>query len=468
MSKKTSIHFGTSGWRALIADEFTFSNVCKVCQAIAKYIKAHRLQNKGIIVGYDTRFLSKEFAQACAKTISGHNIKVFITCRDTPTPVISYQILKRKTAGAINITASHNPPEYSGIKFSSAYGGPAPIEVTEEIERNIKRRLLQSLGKEGTIQLFDPRPAYLARIKQLVDFGAIRRARLKIGADVLYGSARGYLDQLLENAGCKVILLHNRLDPLFGGLAPEPAREQLAELINLVKRRRLHLGLALDGDADRFGIVDRDGSYISANQVISLLTEHLMATRPRQKRVARTVATTHMVDALAQRAGLGVVETPVGFKYIGQELVKGNCLIGGEESGGLSIFGHIPEKDGILACLLIAELVAIRKKSLGKLLKELYQEVGPYFSARKDFHLSGKEKVSFVRRIESLSQKPYFSGKRIIKFIGLDGYKFIFADGSWLMFRVSGTEPVVRCYCEAKSKGKLKDLLSQGQKLVKK
>lgn len=475
MHKTTSIHFGTSGWRAIIADEFTFSNVRTVSGAIAEYLKDHRLQNKGIIIGYDTRFLAKEFAKTCARIVAGSGIKVFLTDRDTPTPVIAYQLLKRKTAGAINITASHNPPQYCGIKFSCAYGGPAPIEVTKEIERNIKSALpektnfcVQDLGEKGRgqVQLFDPRPVYLARIRQLVNFGAIRKTRLKIGVDVLYGTGRGYLDQLLGDCGCEIQLLHNRPDPLFGGLAPEPGEAQLKELVSLVKRKRLHLGLAVDGDGDRFGVVDRDGSYINANQVIGLLTAHLIRTRARQKRIARTVATTHMVDALARREGLEIVETPVGFKYIGEELARGNCLIGGEESGGLSISGHIPEKDGILACLLIAELAAIRKKSLGKILKELYKEIGPFFSTRCDFHLGEKEKLNFVRRIKFLSREQSLSGREISTFNGRDGYKFIFADGSWLMFRLSGTEPVVRCYCEAKSDAQLKDLQRLGRRLI--
>ena len=462
-----SIHFGTSGWRAIVGKEFNASNVRKVCLGIVEYLKAQRLQHKGLIVGHDTRFMSREFAKICARTFANNGISIFLTNRDTPTPVIAFQILKKNTAGAINITASHNPPEYNGIKFSPAYGGPAPLEVTGKIERNIQRSHTSWSGKKGLIRIFDPRPAYLRRIKQLVDFGAIRKSRLKIGVDLLYGTGRGYLDQLLKDAGCKITVLHNSLDPLFGGLPPEPAKAQLKKLINLVKTKHLHLGLAVDGDADRFGIVDRDGTFIGANQVIGLLTEHLIRTRPRKKTVARTVATTHLVDALAQRQGLKVVETPVGFKYIGRQIAKGNCLIGGEESGGLSVAGHLPEKDGILACLLIAELVAIRKKSLSEILKELYKEVGPFFSARENFPLKAKEKTNFAFRIKSLAGKPSLSGKRIVKFVGLDGYKFIFANGSWLMFRVSGTEPVVRCYCETKSRLQLKDLQRLGRKLIK-
>jgi alpha-D-glucose phosphate-specific phosphoglucomutase len=463
-----SIHFGTSGWRAIIADEFTFSNVRRVSQAIAEYLKEHHLQDKGIVVGYDTRFLSKEFARACAQVLADNNIRVFLTDRDTPTPVIAYHILKRKAGGGVNITASHNPPEYNGIKFSTAYGGPASVEITKEIEKNIRQKEEVPAKKGGAIAMFDPLPAYLERIKALVDFKAIRRARLKIGVDVLYGCGRGYLDRLLTEAGCQVTVLHNNLDPLFGGLPPEPAEEQLKELISLVGKKQLHLGLALDGDADRFGVIDRDGVYINANQVFSLLTHHLIKTRPKQKMVARTMATTHMVDAIAREQGLKIIETPVGFKYIGQELAKGNCLIGGEESGGLSIGGHVPEKDGILACLLLAELVAIREKSLGDILKELYQEVGAYFSTRYDSHLGVEDKSAFIRKIEGLSRQTSLAGRKIAEFNGRDGYKFIFADGSWLMFRISGTEPVIRCYCEAGSREQLKDLQNMGKTLIKK
>lgn len=463
-----SIKFGTSGWRAIIGDEFTFSNVRRVAQAIAKYVKDQKLQHKSVIVGYDTRFLSEEFARTCAEVLAKNNIKALLTNRDTPTPVISYQILKKKAAGGINITASHNPPKYNGIKFSPVYGGPAPPEVTRQIEKNIKIARPLSSSKQATVKIFDPRPAYLARIKQLVNFSVIRTAHLKIGIDVLYGTGRGYLDQLLADAGSQTVVLHNELNPLFGGLPPEPARAQLRELTSLVKSKRLHLGLAVDGDGDRFGIIDRDGSYIGANEVISLLTHYLIATRPKAKSVARTLATTHMVDALAQKAGLEVVETPVGFKYIGQEIARGNCLIGSEESGGLSILGHVPEKDGILACLLIAELVAERKKSLGSILKELYQEVGLFVSTRVDFHLKQRAKDNFVRNIKPMSGESSLLGEEITKFDGRDGYKFIFADGSWIMFRASGTEPVVRCYCEAGTKAKLSKLKRLGERLLKK
>lgn len=466
MSKKLAIHFGTSGWRAIIGKEFTFENVRRVACAIAKYIKDQKLQHKGVVIGYDTRFLSEEFAEICAEILAKCEIKVFLVNRDTPTPVISCQILKKKAAGAINITASHNPSNYNGIKFSPFYGGPAPVSVTKEIEKNIANGSVCSGTKETKIQIFDPRPDYLKDIKRLINFQAIRKSHLKIGIDLLYGTGRGYLDQLLIEAGCKIKVLHAQLNHLFGGMPPEPARKQLKELSGLVKSKRMHLGLAIDGDADRFGIIDRDGSYVGANEVISLLTHHLIQTRPKMKTVARTLATTHMIDALAKNAGLELIETPVGFKYIGQEISKGNCLIGGEESGGLSIADHVPEKDGILACLLIAELVAVKGKSLRVILKDLYKQVGPFFSSREDFHLSEEEKIRFVRRMKPFTKKTTLLGKKIAKCFSRDGFKFIFIDGSWIMFRASGTESVVRCYCEASTKSQVNSLLRRGRRLI--
>ncbi len=461
------IRFGTSGWRAIMADEFTFANVKCVCQAISKYLKDHKLQTRPVVIGYDTRFLSKEFAQVCAQSLSKSNINVLLTQRDAPTPVIAFQILAKKAAGGINITASHNPPEYNGIKFSPAHGGPAEVEVTSEIEKNINSQVYFPSRKEARVEMFDPRPGYLERIKQLVNFKAITQASLKVGVDVLYGTGRDYLDLLLKQAGCAVTLLHQNLDPYFGGLPPEPAQRQLKQLSQLVREQKLDLGLAVDGDADRFGIIDADGSYIDANQVLALLADHLIKTRPAQKYLARTMATTHIIDALAQESGLQAVETPVGFKYIGQEIAKGQCLIGGEESGGLSIAGHVPEKDGILACLLVAELAAVRKKSLAGILKELYERLGPYYTGRANFHLSNEAKTKVVREIKLFCNKTTLLNKKIARVIDTDGYKFIFEDNSWLMFRVSGTEPVLRAYAEAASKAGVDELLNFAQALIK-
>ncbi len=473
------IKFGTSGWRAIISDEFTFDNVRLATQAIANYLKkvhspqstVHRIK---VIVGYDTRFLSKEFAQVCAEVLAANKIEVLLCDRDVPTPVISYHIIKNNLAGGINFTASHNPPEYNGIKFSPASGAPAPPKVTNQIEYEIKklrttnyelRTISSSLLKH--IRTFNPKPAYFSQIKRKIRFDAIKKAKLKIAVDCLYGTSRNYLDFLLKKANCKVEPLHNWPDPYFGGKRPEPAEDSIKELIECVKKKRLDLGLACDGDADRFGIVDSDGTIISANQIISLLLYHLIKTRPVKKNsvAARTVATTHMVDKICGKFGIKVYETPVGFKYFTPYLTKDNCIIAGEESGGLSISGHLPEKDGILACLLVAEMVAVNKKPIRGLLESLYKEFGYFPFERIDFSMEQDQKNKLM---DGLLDNPpkIFAKKPVSKINKKDGCKLLFSDGSWVLFRPSGTEPIVRCYFEARSDKRLKELISASKKLI--
>ena len=462
------IKFGTSGWRAIISEEFTFDKVRLVTQAIADYLNASR-NLKRVVVGYDTRFLSKEFARETAKVLSANGIRVLLSDRDIPTPVISYHIIKNQCQGGINFTASHNPPQYNGIKFSPASGGPASPEITNIIERNIarlaKRKPSSYKAREGLIELFNPRPAYLRRIEKIIDFKAIKKARLKIVLDCMYGTSRGYLDILLKKHGCRLKVLHDYLNPSFDGKRPEPAPENITELISLVKRKGLNLGLATDGDADRFGIVDSDGSYITPNQVVTLLFHHLLKTRRgRKKRVARTLATTHMIDAIAEKEGIEVVETPVGFKYFVDILNRGDCLIAGEESGGLSISGHLPEKDGILACLLIAEMVAINRKPIRDILKFIYKTYGRVYSERINLTLSNEKKKRLIKRLKSSSFKK-FALRKIVRRDLRDGVKFYLEDGSWVLFRASGTEPIVRSYFETRSKRAMSALLKQGDKL---
>lgn len=443
-----------------MADEFTFDNVRLVTQAIADNVRVENKQPK-IIVGYDTRFLSRNFAQVCAEVLAENNIKVLLCERDTPTPVLAYQIIDKKLDGAINFTASHNPPEYNGIKFSPAYGGPASKEVTQAIEKRIAQlQKTPRLNKKPSfdsklIKGFDPRKEYLQRIKKLVDFSRIKKANLKIGVDCKFGTSRGYIDTLLDGICKRMVVFNNTLNPLFGGFPPEPDKPYIKPLIDLVKKDNFHLGLGCDGDADRFGIVDQGGIFLTPNEVVTLLFYYLLKTRGKANKVARTLATTHMIDAIAQKEGVEVIETPVGFKYIGEALAKGDCLIGGEESGGLSIQGHVPEKDGILACLLIAEMVAAEKKSLVDVLHFLYKKYGYFYTHRINLHLSQKKKESLLGRLNQLSKKQFIGDLKIKERKLNDGYKFIIEDGSWVMLRLSGTEPIVRCYMEADSKKKL-------------
>ncbi|HBU69723.1 MAG TPA: phosphoglucomutase [Elusimicrobia bacterium] len=471
------IKFGTSGWRGIIADEFTFDNVRLVSQAIADYVKSQKMSSAGVVVGYDTRFLSEDFARATVEVLAGNGIKAFLCKRDTPTPVIAFEIIRRKAGGGVNFTASHNPPQYNGIKFSPAWGGPALPETTRAIEAScggmdisqVKRLNLGTAVKDGLVDYIDPRALYFKRIKELVDFKAIKKANLKIATDDLYGTAIGYLDEMLDMAGVRQKVINNKRDVLFGGHAPEPSIDNLKDLKAIVRKESCHLGLSADGDADRFGIIDSDGAFINPNQVVSLLFYHLVKSRGWNGVVARSVMTTHLIDRLAEKFGVKLYETPVGFKYIGEVMMKewDKFIIGGEESGGLTIRGHVPEKDGILACLLVAEMVAVMKKPVKKILQDIEKLVGPVYSERLNFHLSLTEMAAFRERLAERGLPSEIGGQKIEKTVTLDGYKFILADGSWFGVRLSGTEPVVRVYLETDSAAKMKKLESAGMKFVK-
>lgn len=472
------IKFGTSGWRGIIADDFTFDNVKIVTQAIANYLlNDDKTYKKGsaVIIGYDTRFLSDKFAAVSAEVLAGNKIKTLLCKRNTPTPVIAYDIVKNKLAGGINFTASHNPPEYNGIKFSPSWGGPALPETTQKIEKycadikicDIKILSLEEALKIKTVEYYDPRPAYLKRVKELINFKALKKSSIKVAADILHGTGDGYLDALLESAGMKLRVLNKERDVLFDGHSPEPSEDNLKELKSIIKKESYKIGLSVDGDADRFGIVDSDGTFITPNQVIPILLYHLNKTRGWKGVVSRSVMTSHMLDKLAAKLGIEVKETPVGFKYIGEVMTErpADFIIGGEESGGLTIRGHVPEKDGILACLLIAEAVAVNKKSLGAILKDITKLTGPVVTARENFHLSKAVMDKFKETLKK-SAPSKIAGMTIKKVVTLDGYKFIIDEDTWIGFRLSGTEPIVRLYAEANSNDKIKKLISAGEKFV--
>ena len=471
----TKIKFGTSGWRAILADEFTLENVRIVCQAIADYLKEKNETKKGIIIGYDTRFMGKRFAEEAAMVLAANNIKAYLCDRDTPTPVIAYCIIKKGLNGGINFTASHNPSEYNGIKFSPASGGPALPETTKRIEELANEMMGEFAYSELSfeeglhrhlIEEIDARDEYMEELKNKIDFNIIKKAGIKVATDFLYGTSRGYLDSILLEAGCKVTTLHGYLDPYFGGNSPEPAEENIKEMTDLVAEDEdICLGLATDLDADRFGIVDSDGSYIEPNQIIALLLDYLIRVKEWKGGVARSVATTHLIDAVAKKYGIEVYETPVGFKYIGELITKDKIVIGGEESAGLSIKGHIPEKDGILACLLVTEMVAREGKSVKELLYDLYKQVGTIVTRRENIKLTLAQKEAFQGKLSSTPES--LADLKIKEINRLDGTKLIMEDGkSWLLMRESGTEPVVRLYGEAESDQKLNDLMAAGKEFI--
>lgn len=466
------ITFGTSGWRGILCEDFIFENVKIVTQAIADHLNAAG-EKGGVVIGYDSRFMGDSFAKESARVLAAAGIKGLLCKRDTPTPVIAFEILRRKAAGGINFTASHNPPEYNGIKFSPSWGGPALPETTRDIEKRANEMLgeicyrevtLEYAAKTGLLEEIEPREIYLADLETKIDFAAVKSIGT-IAVNPLYGTARGYLDAPLLARGVDIRMINAHRDPYFGGFPPEPAEKYIADFIGLVKSDpAIKLGIATDGDADRFGIVDADGSYIEPNYIIALLLDYLVRVRKMNGGVARSVATSHLIDAVAAHHGIEVFETPVGFKYIGELISQDRIIIGGEESAGLSIKGHVPEKDGILACFLVAEMVAREGKSVGQLLEELYVRVGRYLTRRENITLSPEIEEVFPARVDNLPAE--IAGSRVDKVIRIDGTKLVLADGSWLLFRKSGTEPVVRLYGEASTVERLQVVMRAGKEFI--
>jgi phosphoglucomutase len=475
----TSIKFGTSGWRGLIARDFTFDQVRVATQGIADYLAAERARPDSplagrrplLILGHDTRFLGREFALAVAEVLAANGLEPVLCERDAPTPVIAHTIRARKAIGGVNMTASHNPAEYQGLKFSVHNGTAAPPEVTRQIEANIRARqeagwtfAAAVVGTYGCRTL-DPRPDYVKQLRKLVDFAALRRAKLRIGVELMYGTGRGYLDTLLEeDGGARVTRFNAEPNPLFGGHHPEPNAEGMAAVRALVLAGKAHFGLGLDGDADRFGVVDKDGTWLTPNQILALALYHLKKNRGWTGAVVRTVPTSHQVDAVAGLLGVRVHETPVGFKYIGALMESEPIIVGGEESGGLSVKGHVPEKDGILACLLMAELVAVERQPLGKILAALAKATGEFHTDRINVAIPAEKKAALLERLarglDRIGKLP------VQQFITTDGFKFLLPRGEWVAFRASGTEPLIRCYLEAKSAAGLKQLATACRKLL--
>ena len=457
----TQIKFGTSGWRAVMAEEFTFANVRRAVSGIARYVASQKSSGARVIVGRDPRFLGETFCAMAADILATHGITPLVIAEAAPTPAIAYAVIREHADGAINFTASHNPPEYNGIKFSTPDGAPALPEVTKRIEAEIaaldgnEDRSKAATGR-AAVQALDPREMYLARLREIVDFQAIQKAGLRVVFDPLWGAARGYPDSLLRDAGVDVAAVHDYRDVLFGGHAPDPDDHLLEDMRKKMRAMTAHIGIATDGDADRFGIVDEDGTFFQPNYIIALLFDYLVESRGWKNGVAKSVATTNLINALAKHHGIELHETPVGFKYIGELIKQDKIAIGGEESAGLSIRHHVPEKDGILAGLLCCEMVARRGKPLGRQLQELFVKVGSFYPQRENFRLTPQVQEKFTEKLR-LEPRDFF-GRRVSEVVRTDGLKLLFNDGSWVCYRLSGTEPVVRVYCEAGSKASLEQL----------
>jgi len=456
----TQIKFGTSGWRAVMAEEFTFANVRRAVGGIARYVAAQKPQGARVIVGRDPRFLGETFCAMAADILSAQGITPLVAAEPAPTPSFAYSVIQLKADGVINFTASHNPPEYNGIKFSTPDGCPALPEVTKKIEAEIIAGDAAAPAPAGSAkpaaETIDPKPDYLKRLAEIVDLKAIQKAGVKVAFDPMWGAARGYSDELLREAGVQVATVHDQRDVLFGGHAPEPDDHLLEDLRKKMKESGAQIGIATDGDADRFGIVDADGAFLQPNYVIALLFDYLVESRGWKNGVAKSVATTNLINALAEAHKVELHETPVGFKYIGELIMQDKIAIGGEESAGLSIRHHVPEKDGVLAGLLCCEAVARRGKPLGEQLKALCNQVGSYFPRRDNFRLTPVVKEKFTEKLR-LDPKE-FCGHSVSQVVRTDGLKLVFSDGSWVCYRLSGTEPVVRVYSEARSEKGLEKL----------
>ncbi len=486
-----TIHFGTDGWRAVISDEFTFDNVRKVAQAIAEEVAEQAAEDArvqasaaesvparpSVVVGYDTRFLSDRYAVAVAEVLAANGLAVHLTQTDAPTPMVSYAIVEQQAAAGVMITASHNPPRYNGIKLKAAYGGSAAPATAKSVEARLASHLAQGLEPRrmdidaalasGLVTRFDPLPAYEAHVRRLVDFELIRRGNLCITVDAMYGAGRIHLRRLLQDAGCTVTELRSEMNPGFNGIHPEPIARHLGPLIDAMCAGDCHLGLAMDGDADRIGAVDPGGRFIDPHGIMALLLDYLVNERGLRGSVVKTVSSTQILNRLALRYGLPLHETPVGFNYISDWMLREQVLLGGEESGGISILGHIPEGDGVLMGLLLAEMVASRHKALSQQLDELMDapDVGRFYYARLDQPVQPFTKAELVQGL--LATAPTAIDDTPVREVNSrDGVKYILVDDSWLLIRPSGTEPVLRIYAEGRSPAQVQALLDAGVALA--
>ncbi len=458
------IKFGTDGWRGVIADNFTFANVRRVAQAIAQYVREESDPERDLIVGYDTRFLSAEFAMATAEVLAAAGIQVWLAGTATPTPAVSYAVVAGKTAGAVMITASHNPYRWNGVKFKAPYGGSAAPAIIHRIEVHLRRldrsRPPRRRSKPAPIQTVDLITPYLERLKCLVHLDHIRSAGQKFVIDPMYGAGRGCIARLFDECAIPYQEIHSELNPLFPELNPEPIEPHVADLRLAVIKGNYDAGFATDGDADRIGAIDRTGGFVDSHKIFSILLQHLAGDLGLRGEVVKTFSTTQMIDKLARKYNLPLHITPIGFKYICELMLTHDILIGGEESGGIGIKGHLPERDGILNTLLLAEVMAEKGKTLGELVQELNREFGPHFYGRVDLEVE----LSAAQRLVKQVAKGKFrkvAGLKVTAVEDLDGAKLYFGDSAWLLVRASGTENLLRLYAEAPSPEQVKALLSE-------
>ncbi len=472
-----TIKFGTDGWRAVISDTFTFANLRLVAQAIADYVlEESDGDHPDVVVGFDTRFLSDRYAAEVARVLAGNGIVAHLTRADAPTPAISYAVVHKKAAAGVMITASHNPPRYNGLKLKAAFGGSALPEQAHRVEVHLTHNQEAARGpnlmdyqaalEAGLIRRFDPAWAYYEHLTQLIDLDVISDGELRVVTDAMYGSARKCIADMLARTRCRVHQIRGEMNPGFGGIHPEPIARYLSALGAAIRSYHADLGLATDGDGDRIGAMDGLGNFVDPHHIFALALRYLVEKRGWSGTVVRTVSTTRMIDRLAAKYGLPLVETPVGFNHIADHMLNDDVLIGGEESGGISIKGHIPEGDGVLMGLLLLEIVSAAGVGLNELVDDLQAEVGPARYARRDVPL--RRPVSKAEMVARLTEQSPSSlgGEEVVEVKTTDGVKYILADDSWLLIRPSGTEPVLRVYAEGRDDGMVATLLAYGEEVA--
>ncbi|UCD14942.1 MAG: phosphoglucomutase/phosphomannomutase family protein [Candidatus Omnitrophota bacterium] len=459
------IKFGTDGWRAVIAQDYTFGNVKIVSQAIADYLRGESKASKKVVIGYDTRFLSEEFAKTVACVLAANNIKVTLSDRCLPTPAVSFHARYSRYDLGVVITASHNPASFNGLKIKTKEGGSADKSITDAVEKLMRKNKckfleIEEAKRRNLVEVKDLSKAYVRFLQKFVDRGRIKKLKVKVLLDLMYGAGDEFIEKILGKSNVKIDYLHKERDPSFGGINPEPVEKNLGELVKKVKKDKYDLGIALDGDADRIAMIDSSGNYIDAQVLLPLLGIHMIKNRGASGGIGKTIVGSNLIDKVALSLGVSCYETPVGFKYLSNLFKENLICVGGEEAGGIGYKGYIPERDGSLSFLLILEMLAYEGRSFGRLLSDLYKKYGKWYYSRTAIGLKNVKKG-----LEDLQLPRQLYGKKIERVNTLDGIKLITKD-NWLMFRKSGTEPIVRVYAESKSAKEARRLVSLGESMI--
>lgn len=472
----SKIRFGTDGWRAIIAEDYTFDNVRLCAQAVADYVRDTGMANRGMVIGYDTRFQSERFAAAVAEVFAGNGMVAYLSDKAIPTPTTSFAILDKKAAGAVIITASHNPGIWNGFKYRPEYAGSAAPEILAQVERRIgeaqsagrapRRMPLEEALAKGLVVKIDAREPYFKQVASLVDLEAIKNAGLTVVVDTMFGAGIGYFPALLSGGKTRVVEINNVRNPLFPGMNnPEPIEHNLTNLARAIRRRKADVGLATDGDADRIGLMDEKGRFINQLQVYALLLLYLLEVRGLRGPIVKTITTTRMANKLAEIYHIPVYETAVGFKYVGPKMLEVNAIMGGEESGGFAFAGHLPERDGIVAGLYLLDLMVKTGKKPSELIEYLYSLVGPHYYDRLDLSFPAQERERVLARMQE-ARPTEIAGLRVTGMDTVDGFRYDLEDGGWLLIRFSGTEPIIRIYTETTHQDKVREILEGGKRLA--